>query len=417
MPTRIRTTVTMIARTLSLATAMIALSAGAQVPQAEREVLIALYEATNGEEWVNNDGWLGNPGTECDWLGVYCLGVESGAPYVARLFLSDNGLAGNLPEDLVELGRLQTLQLAGNALTGSIPASWADMRLEDINLQHNKLSGDIAVLIAAMAKDTRVSLDLSHNQFGGAIPEALSLLNIESTDELGWPAKAELDLCWNDFDPPGATLLAYINPRHHGGIYADCHLTRKVVSPDISGSWFDPGRSGEGIVQHLLDNGRVLLFWFTFPIPERGDTDPLEQAWFMDVVSPQERSLWIQQLLKPFGKFGAGNDDFETQGFYLSIDPLTKTAQQISYSLPFVEDRTIGFLPIYGTMSNRQEFLALTKLAGTTCKNQQPHQWISGAWYDPQRAGEGFMVEVNEDGRGVVYWFTYEPGDSGPKPG
>jgi hypothetical protein len=67
----------------------------------------------------------------------------------------------------------------------------------------------------------------------------------------------------------------------------------------------------------------------------------------------------------------------------------------------------------YGLTSQRYDHAPLTRLAGSTCDNQQPNQWISGAWYDPERDGEGFMVEVNIDGRGVVYWFTYTPDEWG----
>lgn len=35
---------------------------------------------------------------------------------------------------------------------------------------------------------------------------------------------------------------------------------------------------------------------------------------------------------------------------------------------------------------------------------------FSGAWFDPEHDGEGFMVEVLEDNRAVVYWFTYQDG-------
>jgi hypothetical protein len=38
---------------------------------------------------------------------------------------------------------------------------------------------------------------------------------------------------------------------------------------------------------------------------------------------------------------------------------------------------------------------------------------MSGAWYNPNANGEGFVVEVNENGHGVVYWFTYTPDGSG----
>ena len=57
--------------------------------------------------------------------------------------------------------------------------------------------------------------------------------------------------------------------------------------------------------------------------------------------------------------------------------------------------------------------IQLTRLAGTTCDNQLEHQWISGVWFNPESTGEGFVVEVIEDGRGVVYWFTYAADGSG----
>jgi hypothetical protein len=33
---------------------------------------------------------------------------------------------------------------------------------------------------------------------------------------------------------------------------------------------------------------------------------------------------------------------------------------------------------------------------------------FSGAWYDPEHDGEGFIVEVLEDQRALVYWFSYQ---------
>lgn len=34
---------------------------------------------------------------------------------------------------------------------------------------------------------------------------------------------------------------------------------------------------------------------------------------------------------------------------------------------------------------------------------------LSGAWYDPSRSGEGWVIEVLDDERALVYWFTYPP--------
>ncbi len=37
---------------------------------------------------------------------------------------------------------------------------------------------------------------------------------------------------------------------------------------------------------------------------------------------------------------------------------------------------------------------------------------MSGSWYNPARAGEGWTLEILEDGSAVVVWFTYAPADS-----
>jgi hypothetical protein len=35
-----------------------------QIPDQERQALIALYNSTNGASWTNSENWLGAPGTE-----------------------------------------------------------------------------------------------------------------------------------------------------------------------------------------------------------------------------------------------------------------------------------------------------------------------------------------------------------------
>ena len=32
----------------------------------------------------------------------------------------------------------------------------------------------------------------------------------------------------------------------------------------------------------------------------------------------------------------------------------------------------------------------------------------SGSWFDPTHDGEGYVVEVLDDNRATVYWFTYD---------
>ena len=66
-----------------------------------------------------------------------------------------------------------------------------------------------------------------------------------------------------------------------------------------------------------------------------------------------------------------------------------------------------------GFTSQILEYTQLTQLAGTTCDNQTEFQQFSGAWYQPDNDGEGFVIEVLPDDRVLVYWFTYAADGSG----
>jgi len=93
-----------------------------QIPQSEREALIALYYATNGDNWTNKTGWNGAVGTECDWYGVTCSGGD-----LTELALASNNLVGTIPSGLGDLTTLTTLQLGSNSLSGSIPTELGNL--------------------------------------------------------------------------------------------------------------------------------------------------------------------------------------------------------------------------------------------------------------------------------------------------
>lgn len=107
------------------------------VSEVERQALIALYEATGGPRWKHRVGWLGAPGTECEWHGVEC-GIHGRHLVtdiaVSGLELFDNNLAGSVPDAIVGLAHLERLNVSGNPLTGKLPAvlarRWADGSLD-----------------------------------------------------------------------------------------------------------------------------------------------------------------------------------------------------------------------------------------------------------------------------------------------
>ena len=102
-------------------------------------MLTALYNATDGPNWSNNDNWL----TEAplrDWYGVL---VDSN-DRVVGLWLYKNGLNGTIPAELGSLTNLQSLYLHENQLTGGIPPELGSLaNLVSLLLASNQLSGQI----------------------------------------------------------------------------------------------------------------------------------------------------------------------------------------------------------------------------------------------------------------------------------
>jgi hypothetical protein len=108
----------------------------AQVPQIERDALVALYNSTDGANWTNNTGWLGEAGTECSWFGVTCTNGS-----VSRLSFWKNGLNGTIPSELGKLSNLTYLHLGSNSLTGTIPSELGNLtKLTQILLFSNSLT-------------------------------------------------------------------------------------------------------------------------------------------------------------------------------------------------------------------------------------------------------------------------------------
>ena len=158
--------------------AFTSLSAQPKIPLNERKALIAFFNATNGYNWYNKSGWLGNWGTERDWFGVSVFETDTTA-YVEGIFLYDNNLSGSIPEELGNLRNLKFLFLEDNSLTGSIPSSLGNLiHLKELTMRNNRLSGSIPKELGNL-KNLEY-LDLACNKYlSGNIPvEIGNLINL-----------------------------------------------------------------------------------------------------------------------------------------------------------------------------------------------------------------------------------------------
>ena len=76
--------------------------------RADRDVLVALYNATDGPNWSRSDSWLTEAPVN-DWYGV----VTDSEGRVRWLTLWDNGLKGPIVAELGNLTALEFLGLGG----------------------------------------------------------------------------------------------------------------------------------------------------------------------------------------------------------------------------------------------------------------------------------------------------------------
>jgi hypothetical protein len=125
------------------------------LPQTECEALVALYEATDGDNWTSNTGWL-TTGTPCDWYGVTCS-----ADSVSEISLNKNNLTGALPAEIGDLTNLTELYLYGNGIT-SLPSQIGTLSaLEQLNLGHAWLGGNNLTTLPSTIGDLESLWNLS----------------------------------------------------------------------------------------------------------------------------------------------------------------------------------------------------------------------------------------------------------------
>ena len=133
----------------------------------DREALVALYNATGGENWGNNAYWLSGFPLH-SWKGV-STNVDG---RVTQLRLANNDLSGEIPAELGSLSNLQTLELYNNQLSGEIPAELGSLsNLKTLWLYSNQLSGEIPPELGNLSN--LQGLDLSYNDLSGCVPSSL----------------------------------------------------------------------------------------------------------------------------------------------------------------------------------------------------------------------------------------------------
>ena len=192
-------TITLKAGTLSQ-NILITQDGSSEGASSERDMLMAFYEATNGDRWQHHDNW-GSDRPLGEWYGVqtdskgHVFGIDlrennlsgylpseiCGLTRMAYLFVNKNHLTGSLPEEFGKLTAMQSIWFSDNQLSGPIPTSIGQLtKLRFLAMNHNLLSGPIPEEIGNLSEV--YGLYLNNNQLTGDLPSSIG--NLKKLEQL-----------------------------------------------------------------------------------------------------------------------------------------------------------------------------------------------------------------------------------------
>jgi Leucine-rich repeat (LRR) protein len=141
----------------------------AQVIQADSLALVALYDSTNGENWIDNTNWLSVQPVST-WFGISVANDR-----VSEINLSLNNLVGTIPPMLATLTGLTSLDLEQNEISGPFPQEVLSLtELTELNIRNNGFFGSIPSNIDTLKNLT--TLLLFNNPLTGHLPSTLGNL-------------------------------------------------------------------------------------------------------------------------------------------------------------------------------------------------------------------------------------------------
>ncbi len=268
-------------------------------PSSDREALVALYNATDGPAWDDNDNWLTDEPLE-DWDGV----DTDDYGRVNELSLYDNNLSGHIPSELGDLASLKFLDLGKNHLSGQIPRELGNLTyLTSLLLDENELIGTIPPELGDLRE--LESLLLNENQLTGRIPSELG--NLTELEELllvgnqltGCIPEGLRDIPNNDFDELGLPFCDDVK------VPTDPCIERLTGDGIVNGSW----TTGSECVSENRDGDGTGAYarYYTFTLSEQSElTIVLE--------STEDPYLYLMEGEGRDGKQVAENDDIDVDG-------------------------------------------------------------------------------------------------------
>ena len=130
---------------------------------AEKAALEALYNATDGPNWTRSMNWLTENPISL-WEGVVVVDDK-----VQSLNLYGNQLSGSIPATLGNLSSLRQLWLDSNRLAGTIPPELGHLNnINELSFWGNSLAGDVPDTLTGVTERTALAFLLAVTSTDGA---------------------------------------------------------------------------------------------------------------------------------------------------------------------------------------------------------------------------------------------------------
>jgi hypothetical protein len=175
-------------------------------------------------------------------------------------------------------------------------------------------------------------------------------------------------------------------------------VNSSAIDGDINGDWYTPSRSGEGLKIEALSGGRLLVNFFTYPLPG----ESAKQMWLTGVGEISPAGAQVDVLYRTdgarYGNAFASSDVRISEFGSLAIimQSCGKALMRFTDKNGVSQERAIVQL-------SRQKVPCFSRIA------QRAETGLSGSWYVPARSGEGISITVQNDRLVAYQVYTYTP--------
>ena len=204
-------------------------------------------------------------------------------------------------------------------------------------------------------------------------------------------------------------------PTNFAGVTATVNLGPPAgTSPDLNqhgltGSWFEPATSGQGIELEFFPNlvapGTAFVqgAWFTFDAAPPGGVD--RQRWYTFSGNAQSGAANVPVTI------------FRNVGGNFNAPPITSATAIGNGELTFTDcaHATFNYVLQDGSSTHAGDIALTRLLTNVTCAagatpGTNADFALSGNWLDPATSGQGFVFELNPDlPFFFATWYTYAP--------